>query len=248
MSAGRSTSRPVIDVYDLPESSLVFDARHPVWWGNALMMVAESTILTLLIVIYFYVQRNFSHWPPDRVDHDPPMLGVPPALFWGTLNTLLLLASCVPMIWADLQARRHIRAVAAARAEGSSATGTGHDVEDAENLPPPHMARLVVTILALGVIGFVAIGIRWLEFPALHFTADANAYGSITWTLLGAHILYLAMCAGEAILIGWWIAQEHGSPKRVLDVTILGSSWYWMVGVWLVIYFVVYWAPRLRGG
>jgi heme/copper-type cytochrome/quinol oxidase subunit 3 len=33
--------------------------------------------------------------------------------------------------------------------------------------------------------------------------------------------------------------------KHRLDITALGIYWYWVVGVWVVLYGVVYFTPRM---
>jgi cytochrome c oxidase subunit III len=97
-------SGPVIDVSRLPPTA--FDARAPVWWGNALMIVIETMTMALLAVSYFYVKQNFERWPPPLVSEQPPILHPVPDLWAGTANAILLAASCVPMWLIDHAVRR----------------------------------------------------------------------------------------------------------------------------------------------
>lgn len=97
-------SGPVIDVSRLPPTA--FDARAPVWWGNALMIVIETMTVALLAVSYFYVKQNFERWPPPFVSEQPPILHPVPDLWAGTANAILLAASCVPMWLIDNAVRR----------------------------------------------------------------------------------------------------------------------------------------------
>ena len=53
--------RPAIDVSNTPDA--VFGARSPVWWGNTLLILIESTTMVLLIASYFYIRQNFDEWP-----------------------------------------------------------------------------------------------------------------------------------------------------------------------------------------
>ena len=74
-----------IDVSMLP--SFAFSHRGPMWWATMGMLVIEGTVFALLLVSYFYLRSLSSSWP---------MSALPPDLFWGTLNTLILLVSAIP--------------------------------------------------------------------------------------------------------------------------------------------------------
>jgi len=50
------------------------------------------------VVSYFYLQRNYSTWPPERIFR--------PALLIPTIQVILMLASNVPMWLADRASRR----------------------------------------------------------------------------------------------------------------------------------------------
>jgi len=93
------SSRAVIDVSHLPPSSV--DTRGMLWWGNALMLVIEGTVLALLVAVYFYLRFWLPVWPP-------PGAGLPP-LGAATLNLLVLLVSAVPMRLADKAAEHEDR-------------------------------------------------------------------------------------------------------------------------------------------
>jgi len=74
-----------VDVADIPEYG--FGHRSIMWWATASMMVIEGMVFALTIVSYVYLKGRAPQWPPT---------GPPPRLLWGTVNTIILLASCVP--------------------------------------------------------------------------------------------------------------------------------------------------------
>src|SRR5256885_10488913 len=76
---------PVLDVADLP--TYAFGHRSIVWWGTVGFCLIEATAFGLALVAYFYLRSKAVEWPPNVA---------PPPLLWGTLNTGVLLASCVP--------------------------------------------------------------------------------------------------------------------------------------------------------
>jgi heme/copper-type cytochrome/quinol oxidase subunit 3 len=89
----------VLDVSTLP--AVASGPRATIWWGVVGLLTIEGTMFGLLVATYFYLQLNFTEWPP---------LGTPaPDLLAGSLNISLLLASMGPMIIAHraaLQERR----------------------------------------------------------------------------------------------------------------------------------------------
>ena len=88
-------SPSTLDVTDLP--SFGFGHRSLMWWGTLGLMVIETTVFALGVMTYFYLQSHASAWP---------MSEAPPALIWGSINTLILLVSCLPNHWTKLAAEK----------------------------------------------------------------------------------------------------------------------------------------------
>lgn len=88
--------------------------------------------------------------------------------------------------------------------------------------------------------------LRAFEFPALHVKWDSNAYGSITWILLGLHTTHLITDLIETIVLAALMFTRHGhNNRRIGDVQDNGLYWYFVVATWLPIYAILYWGPRL---
>lgn len=87
--------RPALDVSHLPPH--VYGSRAPLWWGNLLLIVIEGTMFALVIASYFYLRKNFAHWPPLPNPY--------PDLLLPTINLAIIILSLVPAI------RVHILAV-----------------------------------------------------------------------------------------------------------------------------------------
>src|SRR3954468_24462655 len=96
--------RSTIDVSHLPDSA--WDERSPLWGGNLLLALIESTTVLLMLATYFSLRMNERLWPPPKVDVIPPILNPNPDLGVATTNVLMLLASCFLMFWTDMAARR----------------------------------------------------------------------------------------------------------------------------------------------
>lgn len=190
------------------------DARAPLWWGNLFLIFIETTTMGLLVASYFYIRRNFWEWPPPRVDEFPPMLDPSPALTAGTLNLILLVLSLIPMYFTDLAARRHDR------------------------------RRVATGLMILVGITLVSVVLRFFEFRGTHFRWSDNAYASVVWGILVMHLVYLLIAAGEFLIMGLWALRHPIDPKHALDITLAGGYWYWLTGIWLPVYVILYWYPR----
>jgi len=202
-----------IDVSALPVD--VFDWRSPVWWGNLLAILIETTTLALLVTSYFYLKRNFSEWPPPKVEVFPPIYRPVPELTWPTINLVLLVLSCVPMYLTDVAARRKNR------------MGT------------------LLGLLVIFLVAVAATFIRFREFPGIHFKWNDNAYGSVVWWMLATHLTYILAAGAEFLILFFWVLTHKLDESHALDVTLGGGYWYWVAGTWVVVYVVVYWSARM---
>jgi cytochrome c oxidase subunit 3 len=145
-----------------------------------------------------------------------PLNGPPPDLLWGTVNTLVMIVSTVP---------NYLSKVAAERLDIGR-------------------ARLWLCVCVL--VALVFLGLRVLEFATLNTGWDENAYGSITWTLLGLHTTHLVTDTYSTIVLAVMVFAAPIQGKTFVDISENAFYWYFVVLSWLPIYAVVYWAPRLH--
>jgi cytochrome c oxidase subunit I+III len=205
--------RSTIDVSHLPDSA--WDERSPLWWGNLLLTLIESTTVLLMLATYFYLRMNYRQWPPPKVDVYPPILNPNPDLGVATVNVLLMLASCLPMYWTDMAARRKDK------------------------------SKVLIGLAVLLAVSIAAMTLRWFEFKATKFWWNDNAYASTVWTTLGLHLTYLLAGAGEFFIMGLWIVTHDLDEKHAMDVTLAGGYWYWVAGTGTLIYAVIFIGPRI---
>ena len=206
------STRTVIDISELPHHE--FDTYDPMWWGNNGLLAIETSMFAILIATYFYLRQNFALWPPPIAELTAPLRPLPDLTF-GVANTILLVLGCIPMIIADLNARRGNRDITR------------------------------IALLICVAIGLVAMVLRGFEFSAVHFYWDSNAYGSVVWFLLGMHALHLLVLTSECVLLVIWIFTREFDMKHRVDVVTIGIYWYWVVSIWLVLFAIIYFTPRL---
>jgi cytochrome c oxidase subunit I+III len=196
--------RRAVDVSELPDQG-AFGPSGLIWWGTVGFMVIEGAMFVMVLITYFYLRLRVDAWPPTLS---------PPALFYGTLNLVVLVGSAVPNHLAKLAAER----------EDLAAT-----------------RRWLVLCVAFGV---ALVGIRLLEFPALNARWDSNAYGSIVWALMVLHTIHLLTDVTDTAVLTVLAWVGSMTTRRFIDVSENGLYWYFIVAWWVPIYLTVYMVPR----
>jgi heme/copper-type cytochrome/quinol oxidase subunit 3 len=197
-------NRAVIDASEVPD--FAFHHRNIVWWGTMGTIVIEGMMFALLIVAYLYLKGRSPHWPPGHY---------PPALLWGTVNTLILVASTIP---------NHLTKRAAERLD---------------------LRKLRVWMAIALVFGLAFNIVRIFEFQSLNVWFDENAYGSIVWMLLGFHTAHIVTDFADSSVLLALMFIGPIEESHFVDVAENSMYWYFVVLSWIPIYAVIYIAPRV---
>jgi cytochrome c oxidase subunit III len=177
-----------------------------VWWGMVALITIETTVFASLILSYFYLKAGAPSWPPDGIDL--------PDLLLPTVNTFVLLASVVPVAWAD----RGIR-------DGNVfAARTGKLAGQA----------LLLVFLVLKVVEYAGYDYDW----------ETNAYGSIVWTMTGFHLAHVVVALVKSAVVLTLAWKGYFSAERYLGVQANAFYWYFVAGIWIPLYCTLYLAPR----
>jgi cytochrome c oxidase subunit III len=145
-----------------------------------------------------------------------PLGAPPPDLLPGTIITLLLLLSLIPNILIARWARQ----------------------ED--------IGKVRIGLIVMTLSGIAPLVPRAFEFSALNVLWDSNAYGSITWTLLGLHTTHLITDLADTLVLLALMFTRHGRNRRRFgDVQDNAMYWNFVVLTWLPIYACLYGVPRL---
>jgi cytochrome c oxidase subunit III len=179
--------------------------RSLTWWGMMGMIAIEGTAFALAIAAYLYLANQVPQWPPHRLLPSP---------LWGTVVTVLTLASFVPNMWLNRQAEQ-------------------------EQLRPVQVA-----LVLMSVIGLVLVAIRYLEFTSLHVAWSDTAYGSIVVTLLGLHTVHLITDLVDTVVLTVLMFTRHAHGRRYVDVAENAIYWNFVVYAWVPIYVLLYFVPK----
>jgi len=146
----------------------------------------------------------------------PPEGRQAPDLLAGTLFTILILASEIP--------NTMIKKAAEA-----------HDTEAVRRLMP-----IIVSI------GAVLLIIRGFEFNSLNCRWTDNAYASIVWALLFLHTTHIMTDWFDTIVLAALMRTPLGyEGRRLVDADENSLYWRYVWLLWLPIYLMIYWVPRL---
>lgn len=145
----------------------------------------------------------------------PPGRTPDPELLIPTLNTVLLLLVVVPMIGVGRAASRMDRRGVA-------------------------RGLLIATAMTL-----VVNVLRWWELLALGVRWDAHAYGSAAWGLVVLHSTLVVVDLFETGTLGALFLSGKAKRKHYPDAKDAADYQYFLSLVWVPVYVIVYWMPRL---
>jgi heme/copper-type cytochrome/quinol oxidase subunit 3 len=146
----------------------------------------------------------------------PPEGRQAPDLLAGTLFTFVMLASEIPNTMVKKAANAH---------------------------DTPAVRRLLPVMVAIGAVLLV---IRGFEFNSLNCRWTDNAYGSIIWALLLLHASHLATDWIDTVVLAALMRTPLGyEGRRLVDTDENALYWRYVWLLWIPIYLMIYWIPRL---
>ena len=146
----------------------------------------------------------------------PPEGRRAPELLYGTLFTILILLSEIPN--SMIKKAAHERDV-------------------------PAIRLLMPVIIGIGVALFV---IRGFEFNNLNCRWTDDAYSSIIWALLFLHTTHVLTDWIDTVVLWALMMTDVGwEGRRLVDTDENSLYWRYVWLLWLPIYAMIYWIPRL---
>jgi len=146
----------------------------------------------------------------------PPEGRAAPNLLYGTLFTIVILLSEIPNTIIKKAARER-------------------DV-------PSIRALMPVMIIA----GILLLVIRGFEFNNLNCRWTDNAYASIIWAILLLHTIHVATDWTDTVVLWALMMTPLGwEGRRLVDTDENSLYWRYVWLLWIPIYLMIYWVPRL---
>jgi len=102
------------------------------------------------------------------------------------------------------------------------------------------LARMLLRTAVLGVIFLVVQGYEWVKLIGYGLTLSSGVYGATFYTLIGCHGLHVF---GAVVwLLGVWqrATRKRYTATRRTGVVLCGMYWTYVVGLWPLLYWLVY--------
>lgn len=169
------------------------------------VIAAEVMFFTGLVGAYLVFRLAAKDWPPP----DLPRLPVEVT----AVNTLVLLASVVPMARALRAIRRDDRQAA---------------------------ARFLWWTALLGSVFLFSQGLEWVRLVGHGLTWASGTYGSTFYVLIGTHGLHVLVAVVWLAVIA--VLARHGAfgATRHAPVETCALYWYFVCGLWAFLFPLVY--------
>jgi len=145
----------------------------------------------------------------------PPMGIDAPGLLLPSINTGVLIASGAAMAWGDAGVKKG------------------------------NTRQLLIGLAAAVGLGLVFLVLKVIEYRDVSYRWDTNAYGSIVWTIVVFHSTHVASVLLKGTAVAALALKGHFTAERRLGVQINGLYWQFVVAVWVPLYVLLYWVPRL---
>jgi len=172
------------------------------------LVMTEAMIFAGLLSAYFFTRSVSPRWPQGGIR--PPELGaiVP--------FTVVLLASSVPIVWAEAGIERG------------------------------RVSRLRAGMAASWVMGAAFLANQVVEYHALGFGIRDNAYASLFYGITGLHGIHVAVGLAMSLVVQAKAWLGRLSARRHLTFQVFAIYWHFVDGVWVFVFSSLYLSAHLR--
>lgn len=181
--------------------------RGTAWWGMMSLIATEAMIFAGLLGSYFFTQAASKEWPLGGIE--------PPELERASVFTVVLLASSIPVFWAEAGIRRG------------------------------NVGRLRAGLFLSLLLGGAFLVNQLLEYEELTFGARDNAYGSLFYAITGLHGLHVlvGLLMNLVVQAKAWLGRV--SKERHVTVTVFGMYWHFVDVIWIFVFSSLYLSPHI---
>ena len=95
----------------------------------------------------------------------------------------------------------------------------------------------VIKALLLGIVFVVIQGVEWVQLASYGLTMNNSIFGALFFLIIGCHGLHVI--AGLVVLLVTIRSLNRGQMK-VSDFRAMQMFWFLVVGIWPLLYFLVY--------
>jgi len=104
----------------------------------------------------------------------------------------------------------------------------------------PRCVRFLQYTAVLGVVFLAIQGYEWLQLIGYGLTLSSGVYGATFYILIGCHGLHVLGAVVWLISVLAGAMRGRYSARRSVRVSVCGMYWYYVVGLWPALYWLVY--------
>lgn len=100
--------------------------------------------------------------------------------------------------------------------------------------------KYLIFALLLGMNFLIVQGVEWIKLIKFGLTTTSSLYGAFFYLIIGAHAVHVL--AGLIVLFYLYFAVKYSDSisKTTDKIAACGLYWYFVVGIWPILYFLVY--------
>jgi cytochrome c oxidase subunit 3 len=106
---------------------------------------------------------------------------------------------------------------------------------------------MLVGLAANLALGAVYMALRFAQVGTLNFIWSTDVHGSIFWTILFLHAFDAVADVIFTLVLFVIIASGRYGERQRLGVHVDSVVWYFIAAIWVPLYVVLYWGPRIVG-
>jgi cytochrome c oxidase subunit I+III len=95
------------------------------------------------------------------------------------------------------------------------------------------------------VLASLFLVMRIFEWHSFNFSYKADSFGTYMWAFLALHSFDYVASMIETVVLFIIIAIGRYGGKQRVGVHVDSVLWYFVVGMWIPLYIVIYWSPRI---
>lgn len=104
------------------------------------------------------------------------------------------------------------------------------------------LIRWLLATAVLGAIFLTVQGSEWIRLVSYGLTFSSSVYGGTFYAIIGCHGLHVLGAMICLLVVLKKALDRRYSGTNHIGVTLCGVYWYFVVGIWPILYVLVYWS------
>ena len=102
------------------------------------------------------------------------------------------------------------------------------------------LCNFLALTASLGLVFLLIQGYEWLQLLNFGLRVSTGTYASTFYTIVGAHAFHVSIAVLWLLVLLIRACRGHFSPENAIAITTCGMYWHLVVGLWPVLFFLVY--------